>query len=148
VDVASVSALSVLAGSVVGGLSTGFTTWMSGRSQARAGRLVADMARRQELFREFIGAASKTYAEALTSTEPNIPEVVGLWAMVSRMRVLCSPSTTVSAEKVMRVTMETFFAPPKTAGELHELIKSGVGVDPLQDFSEAAREELRVTGLI
>ena len=120
---------------------------MNGRSQARAGRLVADMARRQELFREFIGAASKTYAEALMSTQPNIPEVVGLWAMVSRMRVLCSPSTTICAEKVMRVTMDTFFAPPKGPGELHELIKKGVGIDPLQEFSEAARAELRIPAL-
>ena len=69
-EVAYVSALSALAGSVVGGLTTGFTTWMSGRSQAQAGRLVADVARRQDLFREFIIAASKTYADALVNTKP------------------------------------------------------------------------------
>jgi hypothetical protein len=147
VDVASVSALSALAGSVVGGLTAGFTTWMTGRSQARAGRLVADVARRQDLFREFIVAASKTHAEALMSTQPNIPEAVGLWAMVSRMRVLCSPSTTASAETVMRQTMDSYFAPPKTPAELHDLIKRGVGIDPLQEFSEAAREELRALRL-
>ena len=147
VDVASVSALSALAGSVVGGVTTGFTTWISGRSQARAGHLVADLARRQDLFRDFIVAASKTYAGALVSTEPNIQEAVALWAMVSRMRVLCSPPTTASAEKVMRQTMDTFFAPPKTPAELHDLIKRGVGIDPLQEFSEAAREELRALSL-
>jgi hypothetical protein len=147
VDVASVSALSALAGSVVGGMTTGFTTWISGRSQARAGHLVADLARRQDLFRDFIVAASKTYAGALVSTEPNIQEAVALWAMVSRMRVLCSPPTTASAEKVMRQTMDTFFAPPKTHAELHDLIKRGVGIDPLQQFSEAAREELRALSL-
>jgi hypothetical protein len=27
--------------------------------------------------------------------------------------------------------------------ELHDLMKSGAGTDPLKDFSEAAREELR-----
>jgi hypothetical protein len=146
-DVASVSALAALAGSVVGGLTTGFTTWVSGRSQARAGRLVADVARRQDLYREFIVAASKTYAAALVSTEPDIQEVVALWAMVSRMRVLCSPPTAASAEKVMRQTMNTFFAPPKTPSELHDLIKQGSGIDPLQEFSEAAREELRTLSL-
>jgi hypothetical protein len=146
-DVAYVSALSALAGSVVGGATTGFTTWMSGHSQARAGRLVADLARRQDLFRDFIVAASKTYAEALMSTQPNIQEAVALWAMVSRMRVLCSPPTAASAENVMRQTMDTFFAPPKTPAELHDLIKRGVGIDPLQEFSEAAREELRALTL-
>ncbi len=146
-EVAYVSALSALAGSVVGGLTAGFTTWMSGRSQAHAGRLVAEVARRQDLFRDFIIAASKTYADALVSTKPNIQEVVALWAMVSRMRVLCSPPTTASAEDIMRQTMDTFFAPPKTPEELHELIKRGVGMDPLLEFSEAAREELRALTL-
>ena len=146
-EVAYVSALSALAGSVVGGLTTGFTTWMSGRSQAQAGRLVADVARRQDLFREFIIAASKTYADALVNTKPNIQEVVALWAMVSRMRVLCSPPTTASAEKIMRQTMDASYAPPKTPEELHELIKKGVGMDPLLEFSEAARDELRALTL-
>jgi hypothetical protein len=108
---------------------------------------VADVARRQDLFRDFIVAASKTYAAALVSTEPNIQEAVALWAMVSRMRVLCLPPTTASAEKLMRQTMDTFFAPPKTPAELHDLIKRGVGIDPLQEFSEAAREELRALSL-
>jgi hypothetical protein len=50
-DVAYLSALSALAGSVIGGLTTGFTTWISQRSQARAGRRTADLLRRQDLFR-------------------------------------------------------------------------------------------------
>ncbi|MGO9993801.1 MAG: hypothetical protein ACLPTF_14985 [Steroidobacteraceae bacterium] len=144
-DIAYISAVSALAGSVVGGLTSGFTTWLSGRSQARAGRLVADLTRRQDLFKDFIVAASKTYTNALVNTAPNIQniqEVVALWAMVSRMRILCLPRTTASAEKVMRQTMDSFFAPPKTTVELHDLIKGGVGFDPLLEFSEAAREEL------
>lgn len=36
-----------------------------------------------------------------------------------------------------------YFAPNKTVRELHELMKSGTGIDPLKDFSEAARDELR-----
>jgi hypothetical protein len=40
--------------------------------------------------------------------------------------------------------METYFAPNKTIRELHVLMKSGATIDPLKDFSEAAREELRV----
>jgi hypothetical protein len=36
-DTAYVSAISALAGSVIGGLTSGFTTWLNQRSQARAG---------------------------------------------------------------------------------------------------------------
>jgi len=45
----------------------------------------------------------------------------------------------------VNATLDTYFAPNKTIRELHELMKSGGAViDPLKDFSEAAREELRV----
>ena len=44
----------------------------------------------------------------------------------------------------LSATMDTYFAPNKTIRELHELMKSGAAIDPLKDFSEAAREELRV----
>ena len=42
----------------------------------------------------------------------------------------------------MDTTMTTYFAPNKTIRELHDLTKSGVGIDPLKEFSEAARQEL------
>lgn len=142
-DVAYITALSALAGSVVGGLTTGLTTWLSHRSQARAGLLTAELHRRQDLFRDFIAAASKAYGDALVNSEPQIHELVGLYAMVSRMRVLCSPETIVSADKVMRVTIDTYFAPNRTVRELHDLIQTGTAIDPLKEFSEAARQEPR-----
>ena len=64
--------------------------------------------------------------------------------MISRMRIMSLPRTVACAEKVMRVTTDTYFAPNKTIHELHdELTKSEAGIDPLKDFSEAARDELR-----
>jgi len=145
-DVAYVSALSALAGSVVGGLTTGTTTWLSSRAQARAGRLAHELSRRQDLFRDFIVAASKLYTNALVSSEPKLEELVELYSMISRMRILCAPETVAAADKIMVTSVDTFFAPNKTLRDLHELIKSGSGIDPLKDFSEAAREELRALG--
>jgi hypothetical protein len=141
-DVAYVSALSALAGSVVGGLTSGFTTWLSQRAQARAGQLAHEMSRREELFKDFMVAASKAYGEAIVSNEPKLEELVALYSMVSRMRVMSLPRTVESADQVMRATIGTYFAPNKTIRELHELVQSGTGIDPLKDFSEAARDEL------
>ena len=142
-DVAYVSALSALAGSVIGGLTSGFTTWLSQRAQARAGHLAHSLSRREELYRDFIVSASKTYAQALMSSEPQVQELIALYAMLSRMRALSSPRIVACAEKVMATTMETYFAPNRTIPELHELIKSGTALDPLKDFAEATREELQ-----
>jgi len=142
-DIAYISALSALAGSGVGGLTSGLTTWLSQRAQARAGQLAHEMSRRDDLYRDFIVAASKAYGDALMSNEPQVPELVALSALISRMRVLSSPRTVASAEKIMEATISSYFAPNKTFRELHDLMKSGAGIDPLKDFSEAAREELR-----
>ena len=147
-DVAYVSALSALAGSVVGGLTSGFTTWLSQRAQARAGHLAHALSRRVALYRDFIVAASKSYGEAIISNEPQIEEVIALYAMISRMRILSSARIVACAEKVMTTTVETYLAPNRTIPELHDLIKRGTAVDPLRDFAEAAREELERLPLI
>jgi hypothetical protein len=143
-DSAYLSALSALAGSIVGGLTSGITAWLSQRAQARAGHLAQSMSRRDELYKDFIVAASKAYGDAVVTTEPQVQELVGLYAMISRMRVLSSPRIVGCADKVMQTILDTFFAPNKTLAELHELIRSGAALDPLKDFGEAAREELQM----
>jgi hypothetical protein len=116
---------------------------MSQRVQTRESQLAREMARRDELYKEFIATASKAYGEAIVSNEPNVQELVALYAMISMMRVQSLPQTIASAEKIMRATIDTHFAPGKTIGESHELVRSGSGIDLLKDFSEVAREELR-----
>ncbi|HSZ91045.1 MAG TPA: hypothetical protein VK822_16925 [Acetobacteraceae bacterium] len=142
-DIAYISAISALAGSVVGGLTSGVTNWLNQRSQARAGQLAHDMARREDLYRDFIVAASKAYGEAIVSSEPQVQEIIALYAMISRMRVVSSPRTVACAEKIMITTIATYDAPNQTVRELHDLLESGAGIDPLKDFAEAAREEMR-----
>ncbi len=144
-DVAYLSALSALGGSVVGGLISGVATWLSQREQAAAGKRAHDQARLEDLYRDFILAASKAAGDALTSNDPKIQDIVALYAMISRMRVLSSPQIVACADNIIGVTLDTYFAPNKTISELQEMMKKGggKGVDVLKEFSELAREELR-----
>ena len=142
-DPAYLSALSALAGSLVGGLTSGVTTWLSVRNQARAGRLAHELSQRDDLYKDFILAASKAYGDAMLTNQPQMQDLVGLYAMVSRMRVLSAARTVMCAQNVMEATVDVYFAPNKSMQELHHMIKTGAGIDPLKDFSEAAREELR-----
>jgi hypothetical protein len=143
-DVAYVSGLSALAGSVIGALTSSGTTWLAQRAQARAGQMIHEISRREDPYREFIVAASKAYGDALTSSEPQIGDLVNLYAMVSRMRVLSSQRTTACADKIMLTIIDTYFSPNKSVRELRDLIRSGAGagIDPLKEFSELARQEL------
>jgi hypothetical protein len=147
-DTAYVSAISALAGSVIGGLTSGFTTWLSQRSQARAGMVAHDLARREDLVRDFIVAASKAYGDALVTNEPKLPEIVDLYAMVSRLRVLSMPRSVACADMVMRMIVDTYFAPNQTVRDLRDVVEKGAGIDPLKDFAEAAREELHAFAML
>jgi hypothetical protein len=142
-DAAYLSAISALGGSVVGAFTSGFTTWLSQRTQAKAGQIAREMARRDELYKDFIIAASKAYGDALVNSEPQVEDLIVLYAMVSRMRSQSTPRTVACAEKVMLLTIDANLAPAKTIRERAELLRSGTErIDPLKDFSEAAREEL------
>src|SRR5262249_40081954 len=120
-----------------------FASWLNQRSQAKANLLAHALSRREELFKDFMIAASKAYGEALTSNTPQLQELVELYGMISRMRALCWPHTVACAEQVMAETISAYSVPNRTVPQIHELLKSGTGIDPLKDFAEAARAELQ-----
>lgn len=144
---AFVSAIAALAGSVIGGLTSLMASWLTQRVQFRAQQLVHNIGRREELYKDFIERASECYADAFEHSEPNVSKIVGLYALVSRMRVLSSVPVTEQADKVMQLIIETYDAPNKKLHEtFHELARNAQRrqLDPLGDFSEACRQEFRV----
>jgi hypothetical protein len=145
-DISYISALSALAGSVIGGLTSGIAAWFSQRAQVKASQLAHDRAQREELYKDFIVAVSEAHGDAIVSDQPKIQELIAIYAMISRMRVLSPPRTVTCAEKTIRAAIDAYFAPNKTISELHEMMKSATKIDPLKEFSEAARGELRVLG--
>ena len=141
-NVMYVSALAALVGSIFGGLTSGASTWMSLRAQARAMRRAHRVSRQEDLFRDFICAASKTYAEAIQYDEPRVQDLVALYGMIGRMRVGSSARVVACAEKILAVTVKAYGLPNKNFADVHSHMMSGEGMDPLQEFVEAAREEL------
>ena len=144
-DVAYVSALSALAGSALGVCTSTITTWLTQRAQARAGQLTREIGLREDLYRDFITAASKAYGDALVTSEPELGELVTLYSMIGRMRMLSESYTIACADAVMRKIIDTYSAPNRSVHELRDLVKTGAAViDPLRKFSEAARQEVHL----
>jgi len=143
-DIAYISAFSALGGSVIGGLTSAITAWLSQRDQIKAGQYSHNMSRREDLYRDFVIAASKMHADTLMNKEPQIQEMVALHTMINRMRMLSSARTIAAAEKLARILADSYLVPDKTPRDLREIIKAG-GVNPLKDFSEAARKEFHVS---
>ncbi len=139
-DASIITALAALAGAAIGGLTSVLASWLTQHAQARAQWIAQDKLRRQELYKEFIEAASKCYVDALQHDKADIPALVELYVRVGRMRILSSPNVVESAELVARRIVDTYLAPNKTFLELREMVNSGT-IDLLRDFSETCRAE-------
>ena len=144
-DPAYFSAFAALAGSTIGGLTSLTTSWLTQHAQFRAQRHEHDISRREELYRDFIDEASKLYVDAYEHDQAETSKLVRLYALVSRMRVLSSPTIIENADTVVRVIIETYLAPNKTFRDVPELLDNSA-MDPLREFSNACREELRRLG--
>jgi len=71
-----------------------------------------------------------------------VSSFVNLYALVSRMRVFSSQSIVESADRVMRVIIETCRERNRTFADVHAVLDNDA-MNPLRDFSNACREELR-----
>lgn len=100
-----------------------------------------DKLHRQELYREFIERASRCYIDALQHDKTDMPALVELYVRVGRIRILSSPRTIESAERVARTIIDTYLEPNKTFLELREMANRG-SIDLPRDFSETCRAEL------
>jgi len=141
-DSASLSAFAALAGAAIGGLTSFATSWLTQQTQVKVQQSAHKLTRREELYKDFVEEASKLYADSLIHETSDVSQLVRLYAMISRMRVLSSTTTIESADKVARMIVNTYLVPNKTFPELRDMVNSGA-IDLLRDFSEACREEFQ-----
>jgi len=142
-EIAYIPAVAAFSGSTTGALATILTGWVTQRRRDRALLTARTVAKRQKLYKTFIGEASRRYADALVKDKSEISELVDLYALIGRMKILSSDDVIAAAEKVGRLILQTYLAPNRTIVDLPELLNE---VDPLREFSEACRQELQSTG--
>lgn len=139
------SAFAALAGSMIGGLTSLAASWLTQHVQFSVQQRAQDLSRREELYKHFIEEASKWYVDAYEHDTAEISNLVNLYALVSRMRILSSPAIVENADRVVRVILETYLAPNKTFRDVKEILDNDA-LNPLREFSNACREELRGQG--
>ena len=105
----------------------------------------------EDLFRVFIVAASKLYGDAVVSSDPHLQELVSVYAMVSRMRVMCSPQTVECAEKIMVSTLDTSERAARSYGvqwvAVHEGARRlGIDADAAEEAVAEALAAHRIIG--
>ena len=135
------SALFGLAGALIGSLANVLTTWATHSSQLRDKHEGADHARKQKLFSEFISEASRLYADALSHQKDEVTDLVGLYALVSKMRLVSPGRVVNAAEEAMQSIVETYLQPNRTLREVQNLAQHGE-LDFLLTFAEECRAHL------
>ena len=140
-DPSYIPALAALGGAALGGFTSFATSWTTLRVQMKANNSASSKARRQKLYKEFITQASRIYGDALVHDELELSGLIGLYSLISRMRILSSAQVIENAVVVTRTISDIFQQPNKTPQELEEMIHND-HVDLLSKFSEACRQEL------
>jgi hypothetical protein len=142
-DALHIPAIAAFWGSATGSLATLVTTWLTRRRQDRVRRTERAISQREKLYREFIEETSRLYAEALVNEQAEPSQLVGVYALIGRMKIISSDDVVHAAEKVGRVILNTYLSPNRTLADLPDLIDE---VDPLREFSDACRRELQTVG--
>jgi hypothetical protein len=135
------SALSALAGAVIGGLLSVFASWLSQRVQTRAQCLAQETRRRQKLYNDFVELAVHCHADALQQNELNVGRLAKLYIVVDRMRLTCSDRVLQEAYSVIHGILDAYRDPNRSEAEILDLL-AGDSIDLLADFADACRADI------
>jgi hypothetical protein len=144
-DTAALSALAALGGSALGGITPLVSNYLIQKGMTKRELLTRELAVRQTVYVEFIQFATKVYVSATTKQldEGDVDDLIGLYALVSRIRLFASKPVIEAAEAfAMKIT--------KLYGEqalsIQDLRNATLAphVDPLNGFSSRCREEMRI----
>ena len=135
-----VPAFAAFGGSAFGAISTIVTGWVTSAPQAsRASLCPVDFQARAALSKLHRGSLPNSTPTRSSATNPEIPQLVNLYALIGRMRILSSDEVVQAAERAGRLIIETYLSPNREFVDLPEFMEE---MDPLRGFGEACRREL------
>ena len=141
-DTPTISVLSGLVGSLIGGSATVATAWVTQRTVNRRELVRIEIGKRETLYGEFISECSRLLVDALTHTLERPETLLTGYALLNRIRLCASPPVLEEAERLLRHITEQYFSKNLSLDNLREMVRIE-GADPLHAFGEACRAELR-----
>ena len=76
------STVAALIGAIIGGLLSVLASWLAQRVQSRSNWLVQEIKQRQQLYSQFVEAASCCFADALQEHEPETAKLAALYGEI------------------------------------------------------------------
>ena len=139
---AIINILAALSGTVVGSIAPVLSNYVLQKSVTQRDLLNRQLGQREVLYSDFIKEASRLYADAMIHELNDLNDVVALYALVSRIRLLATEPVVKAAEDFVKLIVKHYGDPNLTLEEIRTAALSEKA-DPLDVFSFACRKELR-----
>jgi hypothetical protein len=146
-DSTLITAMAGVFGSLVGGSASLATTWLTKRTEIVRTTAERNLREREALYNEFLTEASRVAVHALTHSFEGPDQIVALYGILSRIRLVASNAVVREGEMCCVRILTTYGKPSITADELRGVFATAhdlAELDPLKEFSNACRQELRL----
>ena len=137
---ALITGVTAVVGTLLGGMTSFATSYLTQRRQTHAERILRELDRREDVYARFTELVSALALDALEHPLDDPKKLIGLSALVGRIRLASSPRVLLAAEFVVDFLLETYERPPQDA---HELVRNAPRefMAPLTAFTAACRDE-------
>ena len=142
-DSAYLSALSALAGTMIGGVTTFLTSWTTQMAQARSARLSEERARRDQLYSKFLDETARLYSYAMSEDKINHENLVNIFALRGRILLQSSSSIVEAADAIIKRLVSLYMTPNRSDDDLLRDIENSSD-DLMVAFAKVCRAELRL----
>ncbi|HVC96968.1 MAG TPA: hypothetical protein VND64_25035 [Pirellulales bacterium] len=140
-DSTLLTAIAAGLGSMAGASATIVTTFLTQRTQAIRANAEWKLRVRETLYGEFITEASRVSVDALLHSLDRPEQLVALYGILSRIRLVAGADVLRNAEICCRRIVKAFRQPNMTADQIRDAFDANE-LDPLKEFSAACRAEL------
>jgi len=139
-DTSLITALAAVAGSLVGGLTSFVSSYVTQRRQGHAERVVKDVERREDLYARFNELATELALDALDHDIAQPGKLVAIATLAGRIRLASSAAVLEAAEAVVTELLASFQRPPRDPREVMRLGPREF-LAPHVAFTQACRTE-------
>ncbi|MBM4270275.1 MAG: hypothetical protein FJ144_27330 [Deltaproteobacteria bacterium] len=140
-DAGIVSAISALAGTSIGALTSLASTWMTTKAQANAARIAAERAKREELYGRYMDELAVLYANALNNTSVDYDRLTIAYGLSGRIGLSATQPVAEGAIEALRIIVDIALGPCRTQQEMREMMDQP-GMNVISAYAKLCREEL------
>jgi hypothetical protein len=137
-----VTALSGVAGTLVGVSATVAVAWINQKTLNRREVIRDEIHMRQTLYGEFITECASQLVDAFQHSLEKPDAFVPVYALINRIRLCASQPVLTEAERLVARITEQYFSDNLSVQELRELARRQES-DAIRGFGEACRAELK-----